>query len=158
MLRLIYIDDVIAEFLRALDGSPTCDPNGQCSAGPEHEATLQKIASQIWSFDAVRSTLNLPDQRSPFVRKLFATYQSFLPPDQLAYVPKTHADERGSFTELMHMSSYGQVSVNVTKPGVCKGSHWHHSKHEKFVVVSGRGVIRFRNPFSDEVYSYHVER
>jgi UDP-2-acetamido-2,6-beta-L-arabino-hexul-4-ose reductase len=155
-LRLIYIDDVVAEFLRALDGFPTCDPNGQCTAGPEHEATLKRIASLIWGFGTVRSTLDLPDQRNPFVRKLFATYQSFLPPDQLAYAPKTHADERGGFTELMHMNSYGQISVNVTKPGVSKGSHWHQSKHEKFIVISGRGVIRFRNPFSEEVYAYEV--
>ena len=155
-LRLVYIDDVVAEFLRALDGSPTPGPDGFYAAGPEHEATLQRIVSLIHGFHAVRATLNLPDQQDPFVRKLFATYQSFLPPDRLSYTPKTHADERGSFTELLHMNGYGQVSVNVTKPGVCKGSHWHQTKHEKFIVVSGRGVIRFRSPFSDTVYTYEV--
>jgi UDP-2-acetamido-2,6-beta-L-arabino-hexul-4-ose reductase len=155
-LRLVYIDDVIAEFLRALDGSPTAQPGGFCTAGPEHESTLQQIASLIHGFHDVRATLDLPDQTDPFVRKLFATYQSFLPLDRLAYTPLTHADDRGSFTELLHMSGYGQVSVNVTKPGVCKGSHWHQTKHEKFIVVSGRGVIRFRSPFASEVYSYEV--
>lgn len=155
-LRLIYIDDVVSEFLRALDGSPTRDSHGQCTAGPEHTSTLKRIASLIQGFAAARSTLDLPNQRSAFVRKLYATYQSFLPPDELAYMPKTHADGRGSFTELMHLGSYGQISVNVTKPGVRKGSHWHQTKHEKFVVVSGSGVIRFRNPFFGEVYSYSV--
>ncbi|HPF87120.1 MAG TPA: NAD-dependent epimerase/dehydratase family protein [Candidatus Limiplasma sp.] len=156
LLRLVYIDDVIDEFLRAFQGNPTVDANGFCSAGPQHEATLAQIVALIRKFHAVSTTLNLPDQRDPFVRKLFATYQSFLPPDRLAYVPKSHADTRGSFTELMHMLGYGQISVNVTKPNVRKGSHWHHTKHEKFIVVSGHGIIRFRNPFDTQVYSYPV--
>ena len=156
-LRLVYIDDVISAFLRALDGSPATEPGGFfCTVGPEHEATLEQIAALVRSFHDVRMTLDLPDQKDPFVRKLFATYQSFLPPERLAYTPLTHADDRGSFTELLHMNSYGQVSVNVTKPGVCKGSHWHQTKHEKFIVVSGKGVIRFRSPFDAEVYSYEV--
>ncbi|MFH1879179.1 MAG: NAD-dependent epimerase/dehydratase family protein [Bacillota bacterium] len=155
-LRLVYIDDVIAEFLRALDGHPTCDEAGFCVAGPEYEVALRRVASLLRGFSLVRTTLDLPDQSNPFVRKLFSTYQSFLPPDQLAYTPKTYTDGRGGFTELLHMNSYGQVSVNVTKPHVSKGSHWHHSKHEKFIVVSGRGVIRFRDPFGDQVYSYKV--
>ena len=155
-VRLIYIDDIVAEFRKALDSQPTFDQDGICSAGPEYEVTLKRIASLIWGFNSSRTTLNLPDQRNAFVRKLFATYQSFLPPDELAHAPKTHADERGGFTELMHMGSFGQISVNVTKPGVLKGSHWHQSKHEKFIVVSGRGVVKFRNPFSEDVYAYDV--
>lgn len=155
-LQLVYIDDVIAEFIRALNGRPTPGADGFYAAGPEHETTLEKLASQIQAFGAIRETLDLPNQRIALTRKLFATYQSFLPPDHLAYAPITHADARGSFTELLHMAGYGQISVNVTKPGVSKGSHWHHTKHEKFIVVSGRGVIRFRSPFSGEVYSYNV--
>lgn len=155
-LRLVYIDDVIAEFLRALDGNPTYDDTGFCTAGPEHEVTLKRIASLLRTFSLARSSLDLPDQRNAFVRKLFATYQSFLPPDQLAYTPKTHADERGSFTELLHMNTYGQMSVNVVKPHVTKGMHWHQTKHEKFIVVSGHGVIRLRDPFGGQVYSYEV--
>lgn len=156
VVRLIYIDDVIAEFLRALNGHPTDGEAGFCSAGPEHEATLQRIVSLLEEFSSIPATHTLPDQSDPFVRKLFATYQSFLPPDRLAYAPKTHADARGSFAELLHMNGYGQISVNVTKPGVSKGSHWHQSKHEKFIVVSGRGAVRFRSPFEDRVYSYEV--
>ena len=155
-MRLVYIDDVVAEFLCALDGTPTYNELGECVAGPEYDVTLKKLAALLNGFRSVRTTLDLPDQRSEFVRKLFATYQSFIPPDQLAYTPLTHADERGSFTELLHMQNYGQISVNVTRPGVTKGSHWHQTKHEKFVVVSGSGVIRFRHPFGNQTYTYTV--
>ena len=155
-LRLVYIDDVITEFLRVLDGHPTYDRNGFCHAGPEHEVTLKRIAALLREFQSIRTTLDLPEQRDSFVKKLFATYQSFLPPDQLSYALHSHADERGSFTELMHMNTYGQISVNITRPNICKGSHWHHTKHEKFIVVSGTGLIQFRNLFGDQVYSYEV--
>ena len=156
VLRLLYIDDAIAAFLRALDGRETPNADGFCTAGPEHAVTLERLATLIRCFHDVRTTLDLPDQDDPLIRKLFATYQSFLPPDHLSYTPVSHTDERGSFTELMHMQSYGQISVNVTKPGICKGSHWHQSKHEKFIVVAGRGVIRFRSPFEKDIYSYEV--
>ncbi|MBN1777196.1 MAG: NAD-dependent epimerase/dehydratase family protein [Clostridiales bacterium] len=156
VLRLVYIDDVITEFLRALNGKPTRGDDGFYTAGPEQEITLKKLISLLRSFSRARSTLDLPDQRSAFAKKLFATYQSFLPPDRLAYTPKAHADERGSFAELLHMNAYGQMSVNVTKPHVTKGFHWHHTKHEKFIVVSGRGVIRLQDPFGGEVYTYEV--
>ena len=156
VVRLIYIDDVIAEFLRALADAPTHGDGGFCAAGPEHEASLQRIVSLLTEFSSIPVTLGLPDQHDPFVRKLFSTYQSFLPPDRLAYAPKTHADARGSFTELLHMGGYGQISVNVTRPGVSKGSHWHESKHEKFIVVSGSGFVRFRSPFEERIYSYAV--
>lgn len=156
-IRMVYIDDIVAEFLRALDGTPTLGADGFCFAGPEHEATLGQIVALLEGFRAGRETLAVPDQSDPFVRKLYATYQSFLPEDGFAYVPATHADARGSFTELLRMGGYGQVSVNVIKPGICKGEHWHHTKHEKFVVVAGRGVIRFRSPFSEEVLAYPVD-
>jgi UDP-2-acetamido-2,6-beta-L-arabino-hexul-4-ose reductase len=155
-LRLVYIDDIVTEFLRALEGRPTAGKDGLCHAGPEHEATLGQIVALLNVFHESRETLALPDQRDPFVRKLYATYQSFLPEDGFAYAPVSHADARGSFTELLRMGGYGQVSVNVVKPGVCKGEHWHHTKHEKFVVVAGSGVIRFRSPFSETVLAYPV--
>ena len=156
MLRLVYIDDVIAEFLRALDGSPTLETDAFYTAGPEYEVPLKRIVSLLRAFSLTRYTLDLPDQCTAFIRKLFATYQSFLPPDQLSYTPKTHRDERGSFTELMHMNTYGQISVNVSKPHITKGYHWHHTKHEKFIVVSGNGVIRLCDLFTNRVYTYPV--
>ncbi len=156
VVRLVYIDDVVASFVHAMNGSPVPQFDGYCTVEPVHQVTLKRIVTLLHSFQSVRTTLDLPNQRNPFVRKLFATYQSFLPPEQLAYIPKTHADMRGGFAELLHMGGYGQVSVNVTKPGVSKGSHWHHTKHEKFVVVSGSGVIRFRDLFGGPVYQYEV--
>lgn len=155
-LRLVYIDDVVDEFLRAMDGAPTPGEHGFCAALPEHEVTLGELVGLLETFRSSRDTLLVPDQSDPFTRKLYATYQSFLPENGFAYRPLCHADERGSFTELLRMGGYGQVSVNVTRPGVCKGEHWHHSKHEKFIVVAGRGVIRMRNPYSDAVLRYEV--
>lgn len=153
-IRLVYIDDIVAEFLRALEGKPTPGEAGFYTAGPEHEVTLGRIVALLRSFYDSRATLNVPDQSDPFVRKLYATYQSFLPQDGFAYAPTTHADARGSFTELLRMGGYGQVSVNVIKPGICKGEHWHHTKHEKFIVLAGQGVIRFRSPFDQTVLAY----
>jgi UDP-2-acetamido-2,6-beta-L-arabino-hexul-4-ose reductase len=155
-VRLVYIDDVVAEFLRALDGKPTAGEADFCFAGPEYEVTLGRIVGLLEGFREGRETLRIPDQSDPFVRKLYATYQSFLPEDGFAYSPVTHADARGSFTELLRMDGYGQVSVNIIMPNICKGEHWHHTKHEKFAVVAGRGVIRFRSPFSDRVLEYPV--
>lgn len=155
-IRLVYIDDIVSEFLRALEGKPTLGQGGFCLVEPEHAVTLGRMVELLQSFHDSRDTLDLPNQSDPFVRKLFATYQSFLPPDGFAYQPTTHTDDRGSFTELLHMGGYGQISVNVSKPHIVKGEHWHHTKHEKFIVVAGCGVIRFRNACSGEVYEYPV--
>jgi UDP-2-acetamido-2,6-beta-L-arabino-hexul-4-ose reductase len=157
ILRLVYIDDIVTEFIRALDGRPTRGKNGFYCVEPEHETTLGHIVELLESFRDVRATLELPDQSEPFARKLFATYQSFLPTDGFAYSPVSHTDERGSFTELLHMGGYGQISVNVSKPHIVKGDHWHHTKHEKFMVVSGHGVIRLRNVCGDAVIACEVD-
>ena len=157
VLRLNYIDDIVTEFIRALEGNPTRGEDGFCHVEPEHTATLGEIADWIRCFRASRETLDQPDQTDPLVRKLYATYQSFLPPDELRYAPPIHEDARGSFVELMHLGGYGQVSVNVSKPHILKGEHWHHTKHEKFVVVAGQGVIRLRSAAGGEVYAYPVD-
>jgi len=104
----------------------------------------------------MRDHLDTPDQSDPLTAKLYATYLSFLPPEDFARTPVVHADWRGSFTELIHMGGHGQVSVNISKPHITKGEHWHHTKHEKFIVLSGEGVIRFRKPEETTVISYHV--
>ncbi len=157
LMRLNYIDDIVAEFIRALDGSPTIGEDGFCHVLPEHEATLGQIVRLIERFHQSRETLDLPNQQDAFVRKLFATYQSFLPENEFAYQPVNHADARGSFTELLHVGGYGQMSVNVQKPHIRKGEHWHHTKHEKFIVVAGRGVIRLRSVYGSEVITYMVD-
>ena len=157
VLRLNYIDDIVAEFIRALEGNPTRGEDGFCHVEPEHVATLGEIADSLRAFRASRDTLDQPDQTDPLIRKLYATYQSFLPPDAFGYSPPIHEDARGSFMELMHLGGYGQMSVNVSRPHILKGEHWHHTKHEKFLVVSGHGVIRLHCAVGGEVYAYPVD-
>lgn len=154
-LNLVYIDDIVAEFLRAMDGAPNQE-NDFCAVRPVHEITLGALADTLRSFAAMRDSLTVPDQSDPLVRKLHATYLSFLPPEDFARTPVTHSDMRGSFTELIHMGGHGQVSLNVSKPHIVKGEHWHHTKHEKFIVIAGEGVIRLRKLGDETVISYKV--
>lgn len=155
-LTLCYIDDIVAECLRALERKPCRAEDGLCRVEPEHTILLGELADRLRSFGEMRSRLDVPDQSDPLTAKLYATYLSFLPAEDLARAPVTHSDARGSFTELLHMAGYGQVSVNVSKPHIVKGEHWHHTKHEKFIVLSGAGVIRLRKPEEATVITYRV--
>lgn len=154
-LRLVYIDDVVEEFLRAMEGQP-CREGEWCVVQPVHEVNLGHMAELIQSFPALRDSLTAPDQSDPLVKKLYATYLSFLPPEDFSRSTVTHADQRGSFTELLHMGSRGQVSLNISKPHITKGDHWHQTKHEKFIVLQGEGVIRFRKVGDSTVIAYKV--
>ena len=154
-LRLVYIDDVVEEFLRAMEGQP-CREGEWCTVQPVHEVKLGHMAELIQSFPALRDSLTAPDQSDPLVKKLYATYLSFLPPEDFSRPTVTHADQRGSFTELLHMGSRGQVSLNVSRPHITKGDHWHQTKHEKFIVLQGEGVIRFRKVGDSTVIAYKV--
>lgn len=155
-LTLCYIDDIIAECLRALNGEPTRTEDGFCAVEPAHTILLGDMAALIESFRNMRDHLDIPDQSDPLTAKLYATYLSFLPQEDFARKPVIHADQRGFFAELIHMDGHGQMSVNVSRPHITKGEHWHHTKHEKFIVVSGEGVIRFRKPEEKTVITYHV--
>ena len=154
-LRLVYIDDVTEEFLRAMEGQPHREGEW-CTVQPVHEVNLGHMAELIQSFPGLRDSLTAPDQSDPLVKKLYATYLSFLPPEDFSRPTVTHADQRGSFTELLHMGSRGQVSLNVSKPHITKGDHWHQTKHEKFIVLQGEGVIRFRKVGDSTVIAYKV--
>ena len=154
-LRLVYIDDVVEEFLRAMEGQPHREGEW-CAVQPVHEVNLGHMAELIQSFPALRDSLTAPDQSDPLVKKLYATYLSFLPPEDFSRPTVTHADQWGSFTELLHMGSRGQVSLNVSKPHITKGDHWHQTKHEKFIVLQGEGVIRFRKVGDSTVIAYKV--
>ena len=154
-LRLVYIDDVVEEFLRAMEGQPHREGEW-CDVQPVHEVNLGHMAKLIQSFPGLRDSLTAPDQSDPLVKKLYATYLSFLPPEDFSRPTVTHADQRGSFTELLHMGSRGQVSLNVSKPHITKGDHWHQTKHEKFIVLQGEGVIRFRKVGDSTVIAYKV--
>ncbi|MDD6484998.1 MAG: capsular polysaccharide biosynthesis protein CapF [Clostridiales bacterium] len=156
MMRLVYIDDVTKEFIRALDGEENRCEDGFCRVPQVHEAALGEIADLLYSFKESRSTLAVSDMGDEFTKKLYSTYLSYLPTDGFSYPLTMHCDERGSFTEILKTPERGQFSVNISKPGIVKGNHWHHTKNEKFVVVSGRGVIRLRKVGTDEVIEYFV--
>lgn len=154
-LELCYIDDVLEEFKRALGGHAT--KNGKFFKVPDTYAiTVGELAKKIHYFKDSRLSLELPNMEDALTKKLYSTYLSYLPEDQFSYQLKVNRDDRGSFTEFLRTKSNGQVSVNRSNPGITKGNHWHHTKNEKFLVVSGKGVIRFRKIDSDEVIEYHV--
>lgn len=144
MMRLVYIDDLVDEMIAALVGKENREGK-YCRVAVEHEIRLGEIVDILYSFRESRITLEVPNVGEPIVKKLYSTYLSYLPAEEFSYPLKMNVDERGSFTEMLRSAGCGQVSVNISKPGITKGEHWHHTKTEKFCVVSGRGVIRFRD-------------
>jgi UDP-2-acetamido-2,6-beta-L-arabino-hexul-4-ose reductase len=154
-LTLCYVDDVLEEFLKALQGKETIKDE-YCYVPVVHQIKLGELAKVIKSFKESRTTLSVPNMADELTKKLYSTYLSFLPEDKFSYELKMNNDNRGSFTEFIRTLDRGQVSVNVSKPGITKGNHWHHTKNEKFLVVSGSGLIRFRKIDSDEIIEYKV--
>lgn len=154
-MNLIYIDDVIEELINALEQRE--NKFGEfCEIPVVYTITLGEIVDLIYSFKNSREERSIPDMSDEFTKKLYSTYLSYLPEDKFSYDLKMNIDNRGSFTEFIRTPERGQVSVNVSKPGIIKGNHWHHTKNEKFLVVSGKGVIRFRKIDSDEIIEYLV--
>ena len=156
VMKLVYIDDVVEELIRALDGMAN-KLSAFCEVPVTHTVTLGEIVDRIQSFKNSRVERSVPDMSDPFTRKLYSTYLSYLPTDQFSYPLKMNVDQRGSFTEFLKTPDRGQVSVNISKPGIVKGNHWHHSKNEKFLVVSGEGIIRFRAIDGSDVLEYRVK-
>ncbi len=158
VLTLAYIDDVIEEFLKAAAGKESYDENNKfCDVTVKHKVSLGEIADLLYEFKESRNNHYIPDMpEGSFEKKLYSTYLSYLKIDDFLYPLKMNCDERGSFTEMFKSKVNGQVSVNVSKPGIVKGNHWHDTKNEKFVVVSGKGVIRFRKAGEDEIVEYFV--
>lgn len=142
-MDLVYIDDVVEEMLQALRGN-ACRDGDYCAVPVHHETTLGHIAETILSFPKLREGLEVPGLDDPLTKKLYSTYLSYLPAEKMIYDLKTNKDSRGSFTELIRTADRGQFSVNISKPGVTKGEHWHHTKNEKFIVVKGEALIRLR--------------
>ena len=156
-LELLYIDDLVDEMISALkgeehhcefDGVETvlCEDGRYCAATVTHKVTLGEIVELLKSFADQPRTLMVPEIPSgSFAKKLYSTYLSYLPYEKAAFDLKMNVDERGSFTELVHTLSSGQVSINISKPGITKGQHWHNTKFEQFIVVAGHGLIQQRN-------------
>lgn len=149
-LHLVYIDDVVDELIGALTGGEHRD-GAFCVVPTSHRITLGAIVDLLHSFRRMPETLEVPDTTTDgFAKKLYSTYLSYLPEDRFAYDLKMNTDARGSFTEILRTADRGQFSVNVSKPGITKGQHWHHTKNEKFVVVHGHGLIQLRKVGKDE--------
>ena len=167
-LELLYIDDLVEEMIAALRGKPhRCEFDGvktvlredgrYCAAPVSHRATLGRIVQLLDMFRSQPSTLMMPQiPKDSFEKKLYSTYLSYLPGEKAAFPLKMNTDDRGSFTELLRTEACGQFSVNISKPGVTKGQHWHHSKWEFFMVVSGQGLIQQRRIGTGEVLSFRV--
>jgi UDP-2-acetamido-2,6-beta-L-arabino-hexul-4-ose reductase len=155
VLNLVYIDDVVHELINGLKGQENKNGN-YCEVAITYSATLGEIVDLIYSFKHSRELRSVPNLANPLEKKLYSTYLSYLPENEFSYELKMNIDERGSFTEFLKTSDRGQVSINISKPGITKGNHWHHTKNEKFLVVSGKGVIRFRHIDSDQVIEYFV--
>ena len=167
-LELLYIDDLMDEMLCALEGHPhrcTFDgiktvltpDGGYCAAPVSHRVTLGEIVRLLESFRDQPTTLTMPEiPYGSFAKKLYSTYLSYLPKEKISFPLKMNCDARGSFTELLRSDKCGQVSVNISKPGITKGQHWHHTKWEFFIVVAGHGLIQLRKIGSDEVLNFEV--
>lgn len=167
-LELLYIDDLVQEMICALEGrehhcefdgleTVLCPQGRYCAAPVTHKATLEQIVVLLDQFKAQPSTLMMPQiPQDSFAKKLYSTFLSYLPKEKAAFPLKMNVDDRGSFTELLKTENCGQFSVNISKPGVTKGQHWHHTKWEFFIVVSGRGLIQQRKVGSDEILNFEV--
>lgn len=155
VMNLIYVDDVVDELIAALSGNEHYEDD-YCVVPVVHTITLQGIVELLNSFKEMLGNLCVPDVGDSFTKKLYSTYLSYLPKEKFSYPVQMKADNRGSFTEIIRTPDRGQFSVNISKPGVTKGQHWHHTKNEKFVVVSGRGLIQLRQIGTDEVVNFEV--
>ena len=167
-LELLYIDDLVEAMFDLLEGkerhcgydglTPVENPAGRyCYVPVTHHVTLGEIEDLLEEFKSQPATILMPKMpEGSFAKKLFSLYLSYLPSEKVKYAFKMNCDDRGSFTELMHTQDCGQVSVNITKPGITKGRHWHNSKWEQFIVVHGHGLIRERNIHTGEIVEFEV--
>ena len=153
-MTLVYIDDVVRNLVNTMNDEKA--KSGYITVDIEHKITLGEIVDLINSFKNSRENLMIPNMGSEITKKLYSTYLSYLPEDKFSYPLKMNVDNRGSFTEVLKTADRGQVSINISKPGITKGNHWHNTKNEKFLVVSGNGVIRFRKLGSEEIIEYRV--
>lgn len=155
-LELVYIDDVVQEIVDAIQGRANRVGEHFYSVPTSYKVSLGYIHQLLVKFKESRETLFVPNMSEGFETKLYSTYLSFLPQDSFSYPLTMHKDDRGSFTEFVKSSDRGQISINVSKPGITKGEHWHHSKNEKFLVVKGQGTIQLRDIYSCEIVGYAV--
>jgi len=156
MMNLVYIDDVVEELINALSGNENRKEEF-CKVPVQHKITLGEIADLLYTFSKQPENLIMPEiPDNSFAKKLYSSYLSYLPKEKVSFPLKMNIDDRGSFTELLKTEKCGQFSVNISKPGITKGQHWHNTKWEYFIVVSGKGLIQQRRIGSGEVYNFEV--
>ncbi|NLP21340.1 MAG: SDR family oxidoreductase [Erysipelotrichaceae bacterium] len=153
LIPFVYIDDIVNSFISCIN---TKGSNEYLYVTPSYKKTIGEVANLIYSFKESRKNLQVINMKDEFSKKLYSTYLSYLKKDDFSYELKMNVDNRGSFTEFLRSDDRGQVSINISKPGIVKGNHWHHTKNEKFLVVKGEGIIRFRQIYSDEIIEYKV--
>jgi UDP-2-acetamido-2,6-beta-L-arabino-hexul-4-ose reductase len=153
-MNLVYIDDVVSSFIDKLNERKHSFEHEKIE--PVHTIKLGEIVALLYQFKESRESLQIPNMNDAFIKKLYSTYLNYLPTNKFSYSLKMNTDNRGSFTEFLKTTDRGQFSVNISKPHIIKGNHWHHTKNEKFLVVRGKGVIRFRKIDSEEVIEYFV--
>ncbi len=154
ILQLTYIDDVINEFIKNIDETPETDSKRFCYIPRVYSVKLGELADKLYSFHKNRNTLVMPAFKDDFDRKLYATYISYLPEESFSYSLDKKTDERGYFCECIKGIGFGQVSVSVTKPGITRGNHWHHTKAEKFMVLKGKALVCFRKTGHGDIFQY----
>ncbi|MCF8009665.1 MAG: capsular polysaccharide biosynthesis protein CapF [Halanaerobiales bacterium] len=155
ILSLIYIDDILFELIKVLEGKEN-KVKDYCYVQPVYQVRLGELADLLYSFKNYRKTREIPSLNNDFIKKLYSNYLSYLPSDEFSYNLEMNMDERGSFTEFIKTLDCGQISVNISKPGIVKGNHWHHSKTEKFLIVSGKGIVRFRKVDEKKIHVYYA--
>ena len=167
-MEFLYIDDLVEEMICALNGEEhhcefegvetVLSPNGRyCTAPITHHVKLGEIVDLLYKFAEMPKTLMIPEiPAGSFAKRLYSTFLSYLPKEKVIFDLKMNVDNRGSFTELVHTINCGQVSINISKPGITKGEHWHNTKWEQFIVVSGHGLIQLRKEGTDEILNYEV--
>ncbi len=157
-LELIYIDDIVEEFIRVLKGnSPDEIVDGYCYINPKYKVTLEYIANKLYEFRDSMNSIYVPNTGNDFIKKLYSTYISYLPLEKTYVSAKKNVDERGSFTELVRTNESGQFSVSFSKPGIVRGNHYHHTKLERFIVIKGKAKISFSSVINDDKYSFVVD-
>lgn len=155
VLELVYIDDLVSEIMKALNGRESREC-GYCKVPLSYHKTVGEIAAYIKEFAKMNERREIPGLGDDFIKKLYSTYMSYLPHERMKYGLIMNCDDRGSFTELLRTDGSGQVSINISRADTVKGNHWHHTKHEKFLVVKGEGIIRLRKLGEEKVLTIPV--
>ena len=157
-LELIYVDDIIFEFIRVLRGSdPEEKIDNCCYINPRYSVSLEYIANKLYEFKNSMNSIYVPNTGNDFIKKLYATYVSYIEHDNLSVIAKKNSDERGAFVELLRTNECGQFSISYSNPGIVRGNHYHHTKMERFMVIKGKAKISFSSIISDDKFSFIVD-